>query len=77
MIELVPPDASLSTQNDIFPHVCHRFEVHCGYRRTDEYVLIDTSSEWFGLTHEEIMEIMQDYGFVANVDSIYLFKKGI
>jgi len=76
VIKLVPPDASLSTQNDIFPHVCHRFEVHCGYRRTDEYVLIDITSEWFELRHEEMMEIVRDYGLVASVDGIYLFKRG-
>ncbi len=76
VIKLIPPDASLSTQNEIFPHVCHRFEVHCGYRRTDEYVLIDITSEWFQLPHEEIVEIVRDYGLVASVDGIYLYKRG-
>ncbi len=76
VIELIPPDASLTTQNEIFPHVCHRFEVYIGYRRTAEYVLIDTSSNWFELRHEEMMEILHEYGLVANVDNIYLFKRG-
>jgi uncharacterized membrane protein len=76
VIELIPPNASLTTQNEIFPHVCHRFEVHIGYRETDEYVLTDTTTKWFEFRHDEMMEIMREYGLVANADGIYLFKKG-
>lgn len=80
IIKLIPPDASLSTQNDIFPHVSHRFNVHLLYNKNDEYVLIDTTSLTIGtggfeLTYEEAMEIVRDYGLVATADDIYLYKK--
>ncbi|MFA5364610.1 MAG: hypothetical protein WC325_05445, partial [Candidatus Bathyarchaeia archaeon] len=75
IISQIPADASLATQNDIFPHVCHRFNVSCGYRTSAEYVLVDTSSRWFDWRPEEMEYINQNYGLVANADNIYLFKK--
>jgi uncharacterized membrane protein len=75
VIKLVPPTASLSTQNDIFPHVCNRFDLY-GYNGEIEYVLVDTSTKWFELPQSSIEEVAREYGLVATVDDIYLFKKG-
>lgn len=80
VIKLIPSDASLSTQNDIFPHVSHRFNVHLLYNKNDEYVLIDTTSLIIGtgrieLPYEQAMEIVRNYGLMASIDGIYLYKK--
>lgn len=62
MIELIPADASVLTQNDIFPHVCRRIEAYVGglkwedenwrvyYSSIDvDYIIVDTNSvSWYG-----------------------------
>lgn len=75
VIDLIPSTASLYTQNDIFPHVCNRFDVF-GIDGNVEYVLVDTSTKWFELPQNEIEEVKRDYGLLATVDDIYLFQKG-
>jgi uncharacterized membrane protein len=63
MINLIPDNSSVLTQNDIFPHVCHRSNVYVGAYNTSknidynkwippsflftEYILIDTKSHWY------------------------------
>jgi uncharacterized membrane protein len=74
IIDLVPQNASLSTQNDIFPHVCHRFDIHCWYYRGDEYVLMDNKTEWFEYTPDQIQEIQRNYDLISLEDGISLYK---
>jgi len=54
IIRLIPSNASLLTQNDLFPHVCRRFNVYVGTNPvgnytgvTFDYILVDTCSKWY------------------------------
>lgn len=54
VIKLIPPNASLLTQNDLVPHVCRRFNVYVGSNPVGnysgvsfDYILVDTYSKWY------------------------------
>jgi len=89
-IELVPEDASIYTQNDIFPHVCHRmhayahtinrppdfFEFHDG---DYDYVLADSTLPQSILkwgSEESLERLEREYGVYAEGDGVYLYKRG-
>jgi hypothetical protein len=50
MLSLVPSNASILTQNDIFPHVSSRAEAYLYLNFSEvsvDYILVDTGSEWY------------------------------
>ena len=51
MLSLIPSNASILTQNDIFPHVSSRAEAYMYLQNSTEvsvdYILVDTYSEWY------------------------------
>jgi len=57
VLSLVPPDASILTQNDIFPHVSSRVEAYMYLPTFTEvsvdYILVDTASEWYNWQQPE------------------------
>jgi uncharacterized membrane protein len=98
ILELVPPNASIMTQNDIFPHVSQRlyayamweFNVSSSSGEIDavdfflqntspDYILIDTSSEWYLDNIEEYtLRLVENgsYRVYASADYVWLLKKG-
>jgi uncharacterized membrane protein len=86
VITLVPEDASIYAQNDIFPHICHRIHAYCNpwnpnifaYGEVD-YVLIDETTRWSILDRadeESLDRLEEEYGIFAQGDGIYLYEKG-
>lgn len=47
LVKRVPPDASVSTQVDIFQHVCERVEAYAGYHPGTDYIIVDATSKWY------------------------------
>jgi hypothetical protein len=88
----IPKEASLITQNDIYPHVATRpnssfivstydfaqFERAYG-KRTPEYILYDTelSGFWSGIVIESFRDRLGDqYGAYRYEDGVWVFKRG-
>ncbi|NWF87666.1 DUF2079 domain-containing protein [Candidatus Bathyarchaeota archaeon] len=47
-LSYIPPNASVLTQREIFPHLSHRLPAYVYYNTTPvEYILIDTASYWY------------------------------
>jgi len=79
VINLIPENASISTQMDIFPHVCHNLHAYYGWHEGVDYVLIDDSTKWSLLSRLDkanLNELSTGYGLVIAIDKIYLFEKG-
>jgi uncharacterized membrane protein len=92
ILALVPPNASILTQNDIFPHVSNRLEAYMYFSSFNnmsvDYILIDISSIWYkwapGIGGEKIPPNVvvanalaaKEYGIFAAARSIFLLKKG-
>jgi len=84
---LVPADARILTQNDIFPHLSRRLYGYVGGGFTEsllstlniEYILVDTTSSW---SEESFMDSVRnltkngDFGLQYAADGIWLLKKG-
>ena len=88
VIALIPSNASVITQNNIFPHLTHMRQVYPGYRSDIEveYVLADMTSEWFanipGTAFYEpvgksLFKLYSEEGFrvITAIDGILLLKK--
>lgn len=87
IIDFVPPQESVVTQNNIFPHISHGLYVYPGYRPDIEfnYVLADMTHWSFETNpdtsfYEPIGEVLSDlcannYKLVTAVDGIVLLKK--
>jgi len=82
IISLIPDNASVSTQNDILPHICHRFDVYLGYVEGVDYILIDThlpwayDPNWSPLPNGKFSaDLLQKYGILVNIDGIFLLKE--
>jgi uncharacterized membrane protein len=84
-ITLVPDEASIFTQNDIFPHVCNRMHAYCSpwdpdiFKHDFDYILADTTTEWSVLDEadeESLQRIEEEYGVFAHGDGVYLYLKG-
>jgi len=89
-IELIPEDASVYTQNDVFPHVCHRMHAYAHiivrppdffefYDGNYDYVLADSTLaqsilKWGSQASLERLE--REYGVYAEGDGVYLYKRG-
>lgn len=91
ILELVPSNASILTQDDIFPHVCHRLNAYVVYVPPDvevEYVLIDLNSPFSSgflpppfdniSRSDAFLKVLEknEYGLFASADGILLFKRG-
>jgi len=88
--DLVPRNASLLTQNDLYPHVATRpnatFVPNEGTFRyyqerygtpTPTYVMIDTSSVWSAVIEDIYAEQLgEEYGLYAYQDGIRIYKRG-
>ncbi|MCP8320433.1 MAG: DUF2079 domain-containing protein [archaeon] len=91
VLALVPPNASILTQNDIFPHVSDRAEAYMYIPQHNnvsvDYIFIDLNSEWSRLGYKGIWEEAPtsvalkalrsgEYGIRASAKGILLLKKG-
>ena len=92
ILPLIPSNASILTQNDIFPHVSSRTEAYMYLPTFTEvsvdYILVDTASEWYNWMPDisgdrippkpYVEEVLRngEYGILASIKGIYLLKKG-
>jgi uncharacterized membrane protein len=57
ILPLIPSNASLLTQNDIFPHVSNRINAYMylpnSSNITPDYILVDINSQWYDWTQPE------------------------
>jgi len=61
IISFVPKEASILTQNDIFPHVSKRIDVYIyppPFPLSFEYILVDTTSLWY-TAHQSVPSISE------------------
>jgi len=58
ILALIPPKASILTQNDLFPHVSNRADAYMYLPRYDnisvEYILVDVTSYWYSWQQSEL-----------------------
>ena len=87
ILDLVPPDASIATIQDIFPHVCQRLHAYFLKWPLDykvEYILIDVKSPTFTWNVQgdapDIITVRllknKTYGILASSDGILLLQRG-
>lgn len=87
IIKLIPSDASVITQNDIFAHVSRRSNAYVTIpspATSIEYILVDVSSRWYTAPLPEpplsttVPKLLMegDYHILAVADGIVLYKKG-
>ena len=83
---LIPSNASVLTQNDLFPHLSRRlyayvvggFSPYLPSNITFDYILIDTESPWFEDSLESLVyNLIRDatFGVQYAADGIWLLKK--
>ena len=87
IISLIPRNASVLTQNDIFPHVSQRKHVYLYLPRADfepDFILIDIKLEFYrspppyppySAFIPQYLKTHPNYGIYASADGIILFKK--
>jgi hypothetical protein len=91
IISYIPSEASLLTQNDLFPHVSknlNAFLYPTSSQYSFDYVLFDTTSWWF-TQHDPVFNMTPsgsellpgmlesgNYGVYASADGILLLKRG-
>ena len=85
IISLIPPNASVLTQNDIFPHISNRVHAYLYLSQTDvipEFILIDIKLEFYKIPPPSPPPIdyiprylnKHPYGIYAEADGIVLYK---
>lgn len=85
-IELIPDDASVLTQNELYPHLTGRYQLYGSISSEvmPEYILVDSRASHFrvrlsGPSLEEILPQLLgkgDYGILVQHDGIYLYQLG-
>ncbi len=86
-ISLIPEDASVYTQNDLFPHIAQRIHAYAHlpipglgffgfYSGNYDYILVDSTSEQSIPRRGSEESLEREYGIYAQGDGIYLYKKG-
>ncbi len=90
VIAVIPDNASISTQNNVFPIFARRMNAYPYPSAKADYILVDTRNMWyhiiFPFTHVEtnishfdelILEVVNNktFGLFVKVDGIYLYKK--
>lgn len=83
-ISMIPPYASVSTQDNIFPHVSHRLNAYPFFERGTEYILVDSlyGNYWLPIPLEPkslktaLPDLVKNdtYGIMVAVDGIWLLK---
>ena len=87
VLNLVPANASIATEQDIFPHVCQRLNAYFLKWPLDynvDYVMVDVKSPTFtmgiqGLTPDHVtINLLEnsEYGAYASEDGVLLLKRG-
>lgn len=86
ILSLIPSNASIFTQNNLFPHLSHRFEAYVWLppNTTVDYILIDLTSPhflnriWNITSNEMVTRLLGEtsYGEMVSADGILLLKKG-
>ena len=46
-IALIPRESSVSTHDEIFPHLSSRSNTYLGYQYEVQYIMVDTKSRWY------------------------------
>jgi len=75
VIDSIPPDASISTQNNLASHLSKRFNIYITYQQDVDYILMDEKTvdvEWIE-NHKIIFPINQ-YNQIFSHDGINLYK---
>lgn len=91
IVSSIPADASIMTQNNIFPHFSNRLNAFPGYNEEIEfeYILVDTTHHMYRIYelpgYPQYVPIAQalpklwsegDYRLILAIDGIWLFRKG-
>lgn len=74
-IKMIPPDCSVSTQNNLAGHLSQRMDIFIDYRENAQYILIDNKTknlEWLNPPMGEFP--LEKYDLIFNVDEIQLYK---
>jgi hypothetical protein len=81
---LIPPDAPLSTQSGLYPHLAHREKAYFFPAINDaEYVFLDVTGSSYPITTVEVYETVQrllnsrEFGVLAARDGYLLLRKGL
>lgn len=81
IIDWIPVNASVATQNDILPHLTNRMHVYLGYKENVDYILVDLKlpwardPNWSPYTYlSKNVELLSRYGIVMSFDGIILMK---
>jgi hypothetical protein len=81
---LIPPDAPLSTQSGLYPHLAHREKAYFFPAINDaEYVFLDVTGSSYPITTVEVYETVQrllssrEFGVLAARDGYLLLKRGL
>jgi len=86
VLALIPPNASVLTQNDILPHLANRLELYSvSFPHPPDFILLDTKSKWSSIPIWTIgmedplsasRKILNEYMLIASVDGILLYRRG-
>jgi uncharacterized membrane protein len=84
MIALIPPDAALSTQSGLYPHLSHRQKAYFFPAINDaEYVLLDVTGPSYPITLPEVHSTATrlvdsgQFGVLAAEDGYLLLQRGL
>jgi uncharacterized membrane protein len=87
-VSLIPSNASVVTQNDLFPHISRRLYVYAPIPNatenlptniTFEYIFVDTTSRWYTPSLSNLVNNVTtegSFGIQYAYDGILLLKKG-
>ncbi len=83
-LALIPPDASLSTQSGLYPHLAHRERAYFFPAVNDaEYILLDVTGSSYPITpaavHDQVVRLLnsREFGVLAAQDGYLLLKRGL
>lgn len=79
----VPPNASVSAQDALVPHLSHREEIYLYPRKVDEaqYIALDTQGRYYPLTPDPYEKAFQEllanpnYRILTEADGYFLFQQ--
>jgi uncharacterized membrane protein len=84
-VNMIPPDASVSTQNKFVPHLSHREHIYFFpyAKNLADYILLNLYTDPYPFTQKELLSEVQDvalnghYGLLAAQEGFLLFKRGL
>jgi len=75
VVSIIPPKASVATQNDIGSHLAHRFDLYIDYQPGVEYILIDRTTLPLWEKHEpNLLKYLDKYSLTYSDDGVELYK---